>query len=344
MSRVLVVTLALAGACSGPQSAASNIPRSASEPERDWKQLCKNESAEAQQSSVIAGGGVPGTSFSYCLLTDPDNCNSDANPGCASEVGTHFTLALYRVGHDAWVKLAEEEVEGLGEKKRSVIVSPLALGPKKFGVAVVVKEGDQVSTTWLEPVEQAGEYRLQPVYYAEGICEIKTLASTTEGYFDLDHTCKHTPTTRFTWSNTHQQLAPSGAAESAPEARTPARDACMDEVSCVVANNPPACCKKYSRQPPPDWGTRPQRPSRSDVLRAMRSVRHKVSACTKHGGKGLVKIKVKVKVLPQGRVAMATATSAASVAVRKCVAKAVKTARFPRSQQGLTLVFPFKLR
>jgi len=116
---------------------------------------------------------------------------------------------------------------------------------------------------------------------------------------------------------------------------TPAPDAC-DEVSCVLNNYKPECCAQYT-QPiaaPPDGI------DRAIVSAGIASVRPRVDACgEKIDASGVVK--VDVTVAPDGRVANVTVKEAPDVALGKCVAAAVQTAKFAATHVGGKFAYPF---
>ena len=112
-----------------------------------------------------------------------------------------------------------------------------------------------------------------------------------------------------------------------------------DEVGCLVDPDKPCCGKLKSEKPRPDPDL-PERLSRTDVQRGMRGVTAGVKACAEPTGfKG--SIRVRVAISPEGRVASAAVSGTAPGPIAACVTAAVKRARFPKTQQPLTVNYPF---
>ncbi len=114
-----------------------------------------------------------------------------------------------------------------------------------------------------------------------------------------------------------------------------------DEVTCLVEPNK-ACCRKYRSSGGSSSKSSsglPERPSKSDVKSGISTVMGRVRACgSKHGGSGVVKVRVKVG--SSGRVE--SATPSPGNALGDCVASAVKGAKFPKTQLGVTFTYPFR--
>jgi len=114
-----------------------------------------------------------------------------------------------------------------------------------------------------------------------------------------------------------------------------------DEVTCLVEPNK-ACCRKYRSSggsSSKSSSNLPERPSKSDVKAGIGNVMGRVRACgSKHGGTGVVKVRVKVG--ESGRVE--SADPSPSNALGDCVASAVKQAKFPKTQRGVTFTYPFR--
>jgi hypothetical protein len=106
-----------------------------------------------------------------------------------------------------------------------------------------------------------------------------------------------------------------------------------DEVSCVLSNYEGSCCKKF-KKPAPSDSSLPATLSRSDVQNGISRVRGRVAACGDT---------VKLKIGGDGRVESATANTPIE-ALGDCVVKAIKTATFPKSQNGVTVNYPFVFR
>jgi hypothetical protein len=109
-----------------------------------------------------------------------------------------------------------------------------------------------------------------------------------------------------------------------------------------------ACCKRYKkgRADADEGGSSgnsdlPERLGRDDISAGMGSVRSRVKAC---GAKANFtgKVSVKMKIGGDGRVQSVSADGGPSD-VRSCVAAAVKSAKFKRTQKGLTVNYPFIL-
>ena len=116
------------------------------------------------------------------------------------------------------------------------------------------------------------------------------------------------------------------------KAKPPA--ACIDEVACLIADKPPACCLQYGRDKQLD---------RAAIKAGMAAVRTKIAACgTKHASTGAVKIKVKVA--PAGHVSSASVEQAPNKPLGSCIADQVRQARFKATRGGATFVYPFVFR
>ena len=120
-----------------------------------------------------------------------------------------------------------------------------------------------------------------------------------------------------------------------------------DEVTCLVEPDKP-CCKKYGRRSGgrSDSGSSgsadpslPERPSRADVASGIGDVKGSVSSCGSRAPGG-GKVTVKIKISPSGSVSSAKA-SGGSGSLNGCVESAVKRARFPKSQLGASVNYPF---
>jgi predicted Zn finger-like uncharacterized protein len=132
-----------------------------------------------------------------------------------------------------------------------------------------------------------------------------------------------------------------------PPAPDPMASSGCDEVTCLVEPDKP-CCKKYARR---SGGSRSdsgsssadpnlqERPSRADVSSGIGDVKGSVSSCGSRAPGG-GKVTVKIKISPSGSVASAKATGGSS-SLNGCVESAVKRARFPKSQLGASVNYPF---
>lgn len=118
-----------------------------------------------------------------------------------------------------------------------------------------------------------------------------------------------------------------------------------DEVTCLVEPDKP-CCKKYGRRPGSSGSSSrsadpslPEQPSRGDVASGIGDVKGSVSACGSRAPGG-GKVTVKIKISPSGSVSSASASGGSSN-LNACVESAVRRARFPRSQNGVSVNYPF---
>ncbi len=140
----------------------------------------------------------------------------------------------------------------------------------------------------------------------------------------------------------------SSASSSGSSPKPPGKP--KDELDALLGGGTPSASNKPKPKPPASSGSGggggggggDVKPSleRADVQKGMSQVAGKVKACG--GGPGTVTIKVIIG--DTGRVISATATgSYAGTPVGNCAAKAVKKAKFPKSQKNLTVRYPFKL-
>jgi predicted Zn finger-like uncharacterized protein len=131
--------------------------------------------------------------------------------------------------------------------------------------------------------------------------------------------------------------------EPAPAPDPTATSGC-DEVTCLVEPDKP-CCKNRrrsgssgSKAAPVDTSL-PERPSRGDVSSGVGAVKGSVSACGSRAPGG-GKVTVKIKISPSGTVSSASATGG-TASLNGCVESAVRRAKFPRSQLGASVNYPF---
>lgn len=129
-------------------------------------------------------------------------------------------------------------------------------------------------------------------------------------------------------------------------AQAPAAE-CMDEVACLLASNPPACCTRapssqtgqaQAASPREEDTALPDKLDRAAIQAGMAKVRGSVAACERHGT-GTVSLSVRVD--GDGRVSAVDVKSAPSQALGACAAQAVEDARFARSRSGQRFVYPF---
>jgi len=86
----------------------------------------------------------------------------------------------------------------------------------------------------------------------------------------------------------------------------------------------------------------PDRLSRAQVIAGIAGIKDKARACaTAHPAHGVVN--VTFTIAPSGAVSSARVKSAPDEALGACVVAAVKTARFDKSKNGMTVTFPFSL-
>ena len=95
------------------------------------------------------------------------------------------------------------------------------------------------------------------------------------------------------------------------------------------------------KKKPSGGGGAPASLSKSQVMAGMKAVAGAVKACGKGAGG---KVTVQATITPGGRIASARALgSHAGTPVGKCVERAVRRARFPKSQKKLKVKYPFRL-
>jgi TonB family protein len=146
-----------------------------------------------------------------------------------------------------------------------------------------------------------------------------------------------------------------GSSGSSSSSSSSSSSGCLDEVGCLLADKPPACCSKYSgggggskkssgggsSSGSSGGGNLPEQPSRSDISSAMSGIGGRVTSCgSKHAAKG--EVKVSVKVAPSGSVSDVSVRSSPDAALGKCVADTVKSAKFPKTEKGITFSYPYR--
>ncbi|ACY18258.1 TonB family protein [Haliangium ochraceum] len=121
---------------------------------------------------------------------------------------------------------------------------------------------------------------------------------------------------------------------------------CMEEVACLLASNPPACCSRYDSISSSKPGSAPQSApdlpeslGRTEIQAGINKVRDSVRSCARLGGSGTVSLSVRVN--GEGRVSSIDLKSAPNDALGACVVDAVEGARFPASQNGQRFTYPF---
>lgn len=126
----------------------------------------------------------------------------------------------------------------------------------------------------------------------------------------------------------------------------PPKKGCLDEVACLLASDPPACCRKYTTtRPEPEATDKPDtrlpaKLDRSAIKTSMNKTLARVTACgSRSPASG--KVTVSVKVAGDGSVARVTVKEAPDAALGQCVARAVEKATFPETQKGGSFSYPF---
>ncbi len=121
-----------------------------------------------------------------------------------------------------------------------------------------------------------------------------------------------------------------------PLARSASPNPChLDEVACLIAKNPPECCKQYAKAE--------RLKDRNDIKNGISGVREQVAAC-RRGPDDAGLVKVEVSVSSSGKVAKVSVRQAPNDRIGECVAKAVRGAIFVETQQGGSFVYPFVFR
>ena len=125
-----------------------------------------------------------------------------------------------------------------------------------------------------------------------------------------------------------------------------------DEVGCALDPSQACCAKMKAKkgggshgkplQEPKGGGALPEQPARGDLKAAMDRVLSKVRRCFDTAGASGT-VRVKLTVTPDGKVGAVDVTEAPSEALGACVANEARRATFPKSQRGVTFVYPFKL-
>jgi outer membrane biosynthesis protein TonB len=111
----------------------------------------------------------------------------------------------------------------------------------------------------------------------------------------------------------------------------------MDEVGCLLADRPPACCAMYGNRhvvPEPTSLTAAQ--VRDAVVRLRSRIVRCAEESDKHGT-----VRAQVKVAPDGKVASVTIRDAPDDALAQCVAAIMRSARFPSTDRGGSFLYPF---
>ncbi len=146
---------------------------------------------------------------------------------------------------------------------------------------------------------------------------------------------------------------PNKPAVEKPVTDKPAGGSCLDEVACLLADKPPACCSRYGKgggggggggggsKPPAPNPNLPEDLTKSDISAGVGKVRGRVDGCAaKSSAKGTVKVSVKVS--PGGSVSSVTVKETPDPGLGSCVAAAMQKATFAKTQTGGTFSYPFK--
>ena len=135
-----------------------------------------------------------------------------------------------------------------------------------------------------------------------------------------------------------------------PEQPESPKKGCLDEVGCLLAADPPPCCRKYTEsEPSPAPSTKkpdvslPLKLERQDITDGMKDVSGRIAACS---GRSAVsgKVTVSVEVAGNGKVQSVSITESPDDALGTCVAQAAKKASFPKTQQGGKFKYPYVFR
>jgi predicted Zn finger-like uncharacterized protein len=131
-----------------------------------------------------------------------------------------------------------------------------------------------------------------------------------------------------------------------PKKDPPTKAGECDQVSCVVSGFEGACCAKFktggktggtAEKPKSDV---PDQLDKSMISAGVAAVKGRAIACgNKSAAKGIVKVGVKVN--PDGSVASVSVKDTPDGALGTCVAGAMRSARFARTQTGGSFSYPF---
>ena len=130
-----------------------------------------------------------------------------------------------------------------------------------------------------------------------------------------------------------------GAAACLSPAVIDSNTPCTDEVACLLADTPPACCEKYNKKGGGSSAA-PTALTREAIKNAMAGIRQGVVQCGKdHPGAGTVKIKVTVA--PSGIASRVEVLQSPSADLGACVASLARDAYYQASDEGGTFTYPF---
>ncbi len=120
---------------------------------------------------------------------------------------------------------------------------------------------------------------------------------------------------------------------------TPTDPSRCDEVSCVLRNYDGACCTKFKSPPPPD-GELPRELDRVIITDGMAPAKTKALECAQRSSaQGIVK--VHVAVASDGSVTSVRVDQAPDPRLGTCVAHAIMSASFAKTQHGGSFSYPF---
>lgn len=124
---------------------------------------------------------------------------------------------------------------------------------------------------------------------------------------------------------------------------------CLEEVGCLLASNPPPCCRKYT-EPKPSADpvakvdpSLPKKLERSAILDSMRKINGRIAACSGRSAKR-GQVTVSIKVGGSGKVSSVTVKESPDDVLGTCVAEAAKKASFPETQEGGKFSYPYVFR
>jgi TonB family protein len=163
----------------------------------------------------------------------------------------------------------------------------------------------------------------------------------------LETTARPSERTRRRRHSREQRTTVDAKEQPTEQETAPPKKGCLDEVGCLLASDPPACCRKYtSVKPKPDPTTvkpdprLPKKLERADIKASMSKTLARVTACgSRSAASGQVTVSIKVD--GDGSVAGVTVKQAPDTALGKCVAKAVSKTTFPKTQTGGSFSYPF---
>jgi hypothetical protein len=131
-----------------------------------------------------------------------------------------------------------------------------------------------------------------------------------------------------------------------PKKDPPAKGGDCDQVSCVVSGFEGACCAKFKTGGSKSSGDTkpkanvPDQLDKSMISAGVAAVKGRAIACgNRSSAKGVVKVGVKVN--PDGSVAAVTVKEQPDATLGGCVAGAMRSARFARTQTGGSFSYPF---